>query len=66
MVSEKEKDALIGKLIGFVIEFIESHETTEWLREVEEGGHDSIECYLIPKQEAEEMRTAMKAFLELT
>jgi hypothetical protein len=66
MSREKEKDALISKLIGFVIEFVESHETTEWVDESEEGIHESIEAYLIPKQEVEDLRAATKAFLDLT
>ena len=61
---EKEKTALIGKLIGFVAEFIESHETTEWCHELPEGGEETIEAYLIPKQESDELRAAMKSFLE--
>ena len=61
---EKEKAALIGKLIGFVAEFIESHEMTEWCHELPEGGEESIEAYLIPKREAEGLKTAMKLFLE--
>ena len=61
---EKEKAALIGKLIGFVAEFIESHKLTDWLHEAPEGGEETIEAYLIPKREAEDLKTAMKFFLE--
>ena len=61
---EKEKAALIGKLVGFVAEFIESHKLTDWCHELPEGGEESIEAYLIPKRESDELRAAMKAFLE--
>jgi len=61
---EKEKTALIGKLIGFVAEFIESHETTEWCHDLPEGGEETIEAYLIPKRESDDLRAAMKSFLE--
>ena len=61
---EKEEAALIGKLIGFVAEFIESHEMTEWCHELPEGGEETIEAYLIPKREADGLRAVMKSFLE--
>ena len=61
---EKEKAALIGKLIGFVAEFIESHELTDWCHELPEGGEQTIEAYLIPKREADGLRAAVKSFLE--
>ncbi|GAH68684.1 unnamed protein product [marine sediment metagenome] len=61
---EKEKAALIGKLIGFVAEFIESHELTDWCHELPGGGEESIEAYLIPKRESDDLRAAMKLFLE--
>jgi len=61
---EKEKAALIGKLIGFVTEFIESHELTDWCHELPEGGEESIQAYLIPKREADDLKTAMELFLE--
>lgn len=60
---EKEKVALIGKLVGFVAEFIESHELTDWCHELPEGGEETIESYLIPKREADDLRAAMKSFL---
>ena|GEM_PF-6770294 len=61
---EKEKAALIGKLTGFVAEFIESHELTDWCHELPEGGEETIEAYLIPKREAEALKKVMKFFLE--
>ena len=61
---EKEKAALIGKLIGFVTEFIESHETTEWCHDLPDGGEETVEAYLIPNRELDELKTAVKSFLE--
>jgi len=61
---EKEKATLIGKIVGFVAVFIESHELTDWCHELPEGGEESIEAYLIPKRESDELRAAMKSFLE--
>jgi len=60
----KEKAALIGKLIGFVAVFIESHELTDWCHELPEGGEETVEAYLIPKREADDLRAAMKSFIE--
>ena len=61
---EKEKAALIVKLIGFVTEFIESHELTDWCHELPECGEETVEAYLIPKREADDLRAAIKSFLE--
>lgn len=62
--AEEEKAALIGKLVGFVAEFIESHELTDWCHELPGGGEESIEAYLIPKREVDDLKTATKSFLE--
>ena len=61
---EKEKAALIGKLIGFVAEFIECHEMSDWDHALPDGSEETIEVYLIPKREADDLRAAMKSFLE--
>jgi len=61
---EKMKATLTGQLIGFVAEFLEAHELTDWCHELPEGGEETIEAYLIPKKEAEELKTAVKLFLE--
>jgi len=61
---DKEKAALIARLISFVVEFIEAHEMTEWCHELPEGGEETIEAYLIPKQATDNLRDEMQSFLE--
>jgi len=61
---EQAKATLASAIIDNVVEFIEAHKLTDWCHELPNGNEEIIESYLIPKNEVEDLRTAVKLFLE--
>ena len=61
---EKIKATLASDIIRFVVEFLESHELTDWIHDLPNGEEETTEAYIIPKKETDELKVAVRLFLE--